>query len=197
MTVDQARTGRTPEDSAELVTSFVNTLDVSEATDVISTPQGLRDWLSEQGLTTTASRVTPHDVALAARLREGLRSALAAHHDLLDPALPDLDALAADLPLRLTFRSAAPRLEPVHSGVRGALAAVVAAVARTASDDTWERMKICTADDCQWAFVDRSRNRSRTWCAMGVCGNRAKTRSYRARRRDATGDTRGSNGDGA
>ncbi|MGZ8667616.1 MAG: CGNR zinc finger domain-containing protein, partial [Solirubrobacterales bacterium] len=28
-----------------------------------------------------------------------------------------------------------------------------------------------------------SRNRSRTWCSMEVCGNRAKTRSYRHRRR--------------
>jgi predicted RNA-binding Zn ribbon-like protein len=38
-----------------------------------------------------------------------------------------------------------------------------------------------------WVFYDRSRNRSRHWCSMGVCGNRAKTRTYRAKR--ASGDT--------
>jgi predicted RNA-binding Zn ribbon-like protein len=122
---------------------------------------------------------------------------MAAHHDHRDPALPDLETAAADLPLRLAFDTTVPRLQPVESGVRGALAAVLAAVVSTAGDDTWERMKICSADDCHWAFIDRSRNRSRTWCAMGVCGNRAKTRSYRARRRGATGDARGSHGDGA
>lgn len=35
-----------------------------------------------------------------------------------------------------------------------------------------ERLKICS--NCGWLFLDRSRNRSRTWCDMAVCGNRAK-----------------------
>jgi predicted RNA-binding Zn ribbon-like protein len=42
---------------------------------------------------------------------------------------------------------------------------------------------VCAAEDCRWAFYDRSRNRSRTWCSMEECGNRAKARSYRARQR--------------
>ena len=46
----------------------------------------------------------------------------------------------------------------------------------------WTRLKICPADDCQWAFYDRSRNRSATWCDMKVCGNRHKVREYRERR---------------
>ena len=47
---------------------------------------------------------------------------------------------------------------------------------------TWERLKICPADECGWAFFDASKNQSRNWCEWG-CGNRAKTRNYRARRR--------------
>ena len=43
--------------------------------------------------------------------------------------------------------------------------------------------QVCVADDCQWAFYDTSKNRSRHWCSMGVCGNRQKTRTYRARQR--------------
>ena len=46
----------------------------------------------------------------------------------------------------------------------------------------WIRLKVCPADDCQWAFYDRSRNRSATWCDMKVCGNRHKVREYRERR---------------
>jgi len=58
---------------------------------------------------------------------------------------------------------------------------LLAIVARAQADGTWQRMKACPA--CGWAFYDRSRNRSRTWCAMAICGNRAKARSYRARHR--------------
>ena len=58
---------------------------------------------------------------------------------------------------------------------------LLAIVAQAQADGTWRRMKACPA--CGWAFYDRSRNRSRTWCTMAICGNRAKARSYRARHR--------------
>ena len=43
------------------------------------------------------------------------------------------------------------------------------------------RIKTCRADDCGWKFVDQSKNRSRRWCDMRVCGNLAKARRHRAR----------------
>lgn len=48
-------------------------------------------------------------------------------------------------------------------------------------------MKVCPADDCQWAFYNASRNRSAVWCDMCVCGNCAKVREFRERTR-AGGD---------
>ncbi len=46
-----------------------------------------------------------------------------------------------------------------------------------------ERMKIC--GNCGWLFLDRSKNRSRAWCDMAVCGNRAKAnRHYRRRKQE-------------
>ena len=36
----------------------------------------------------------------------------------------------------------------------------------------------CAADDCAWLFLDESRNRSRRWCDMKVCGNRQKARRH-------------------
>lgn len=48
-----------------------------------------------------------------------------------------------------------------------------------------ERLKICP--NCQWLFLDRSRNRSRTWCDMTVCGNRVKAnRHYRRQKKELT-----------
>ncbi len=44
-----------------------------------------------------------------------------------------------------------------------------------------ERVKECTGEDCNWLFIDASRNRSRRWCDMRDCGNRAKARRHYAR----------------
>ena len=41
------------------------------------------------------------------------------------------------------------------------------------------RCKVCP--DCDWLFVDQSKNQSRMWCDMTVCGNRAKAKAYYAR----------------
>jgi predicted RNA-binding Zn ribbon-like protein len=46
-----------------------------------------------------------------------------------------------------------------------------------------DRLKVCV--DCAWLFIDTSRNRSRRWCSMDVCGAHAKMRRYRARRATA------------
>lgn len=48
-----------------------------------------------------------------------------------------------------------------------------------------ERMKIC--GNCGWLFIDRSKNRSRTWCDMAVCGNRVKAnRHYHRKKSEGT-----------
>jgi predicted RNA-binding Zn ribbon-like protein len=47
------------------------------------------------------------------------------------------------------------------------------------------RLKQCAQDDCRWIFLDLSRNRSRRWCTMEDCGNRAKARRHYHRHRTA------------
>ncbi|GAA2338493.1 CGNR zinc finger domain-containing protein [Dactylosporangium salmoneum] len=44
-------------------------------------------------------------------------------------------------------------------------------------------MRECAEEACTRLFVDRSRAGNRAWCGMEECGNKAKARSYRARRR--------------
>jgi predicted RNA-binding Zn ribbon-like protein len=46
-----------------------------------------------------------------------------------------------------------------------------------------ERLKIC--GHCGWLFLDRSKNRSRAWCDMAVCGNREKAKRFYDRQRGA------------
>jgi len=65
--------------------------------------------------------------------------------------------------------------------VRGAIGRILVEVYDEMVDGIWERMKACKADDCRWAFLDTSKNRSRAWCSMESCGNRAKVHAYRQR----------------
>jgi predicted RNA-binding Zn ribbon-like protein len=46
-----------------------------------------------------------------------------------------------------------------------------------------DRVGQCADDRCGWLFLDTSRNRSRRWCSMENCGNRAKARRYYERKR--------------
>ena len=45
------------------------------------------------------------------------------------------------------------------------------------------RIKICRGDGCGFLIYDKSKNRSRRWCAMQPCGNRVKVRRYQSRQR--------------
>lgn len=49
--------------------------------------------------------------------------------------------------------------------------------------ETQERLKIC--GNCGWLFIDRSKNRSRIWCDMAVCGNRQKASRHYQRKKEA------------
>ncbi len=73
------------------------------------------------------------------------------------------------------------------SGNKETLDWILNPVVRSAADlltsDKLKRVKEC-ADDrgCGWLFLDRSRNRSRRWCDMKECGNRAKAQRFYRRK---------------
>ena len=52
-----------------------------------------------------------------------------------------------------------------------------------------ERLRVCTAADCDDVYVDLSRNRSRKFCE-GTCGTRANVAAYRARKLAGSGGSR-------
>jgi predicted RNA-binding Zn ribbon-like protein len=181
---DAPRGSATPE-YAETLCAFANTLDVDEGiTDELTDPGALTEWLRGRALVDRQARATASDLRTALDLRAGLRQAMVAHHDgHTDATLPGLDEIAANLPLRMVFEGTRPRLTPAVDGATAGLARLLIAMADAQTDGGWSRLKLCVADDCQWAFYDTSKNRSRHWCSMGVCGNRQKTRAYRARQR--------------
>jgi predicted RNA-binding Zn ribbon-like protein len=84
--------------------------------------------------------------------------------------------------VRLRFdQGAAGRLESEAKGVDAAIGRLLAIVHDAMAEGTWTRLKACREHACEWAFFDQTRNHSRAWCDMQVCGNRAKARTYRRR----------------
>lgn len=165
----------------QLVLDFVNSADLEGGTDELSGPAALRSWLTSRGL--DPGEVDETAVARAHALREALRGlALANNGGRAYPVdLATLNRAAVECRLRPHFVAGGARLEPEAGGVDGSLGRLVAAVYEAMAAGDWERVKACGRSSCRWAFFDGSRNRSRTWCSMAVCGNRTKAQRFRAR----------------
>jgi len=60
---------------------------------------------------------------------------------------------------------------------------IVRSAAGLLTSDELDRVKECADDKgCGWLFLDRSKNRSRRWCDMKDCGNRAKAKRFYERK---------------
>jgi predicted RNA-binding Zn ribbon-like protein len=77
--------------------------------------------------------------------------------------------------LELQRRKSDELREPIHK--------IAFQLADLFAPENLARVHVCHGDDCDWAFLDRSPTQRRRWCHMSACGNRAKVRSLRDRRR--------------
>lgn len=172
-------------DSLVLVQELVNTLDVETGQDALAPDGGVEAFAERHGLTGLGR--SRRDLTALRELRESLRAVCLAHTGTDIP--PEEAATLAErlgrAPLVLTLDSAGTaRLAPAAglSGVRGLTARIAADIAAASADGDWQRLKVCEARDCLWAFYDRSPAGRRRWCTMSVCGSRAKMRAYRAKK---------------
>jgi predicted RNA-binding Zn ribbon-like protein len=55
------------------------------------------------------------------------------------------------------------------------------ALARMLAEENLSQVKTCEGVSCTLMFADRTRARSRRWCSMEICGNRAKQIAHRQR----------------
>jgi predicted RNA-binding Zn ribbon-like protein len=184
MMVSSAQTSEPPHGLA-LVIDFVNTLDVEAGVDTLQNADGLREWLAEHELLdASAAPPTERERARAIDLRESLRALMLEHNgapsDEHAGAELERTARAGNLGVHFSDDGSA-HLDAGGRGFERALARVLIPVVAASGDGSWERVKACRADDCTWAFYDRSRNRSGVWCDMAVCGNRTKVRAFRRR----------------
>ena len=167
-----------------LVRDFVNTLDLETGVDAIGTPQQLASWLSDNGLVDDLVQPSKAEHGDALAVREAIRELLLEHNGCecnTTAASATLEEAGRKAKLAVRFVGGLPTLAPECEDTRGGIGRIVAAVAELATTSEWQRLKACRDDHCRVAFYDKSRNRSRAWCSMEVCGNREKARTFRAK----------------
>ncbi len=162
----------------DLVLDFLHT---REASDDLATPPGLQAWLAAHDLPCDAT-TTAYDVSLARHLRAALGDVLRrgelAWAD--ERTRRTFEGVTSGSTLRIAAGNGGElRLTPTDDGARGGLAAIAAAFYRITVRGERDRLKVCGG--CGWAFQDVSKNKSRRWCDMALCGSQQKSRAYRRR----------------
>lgn len=169
-----------PEDR-DLLLQFLWTRD---ETDAIGTPEQLREWLAGLGLLDSSETVSDGDVRLARHFRAAMRSLCAAHNGYpVDPRTAEcVDEINALAPLKVTIPAGGGlAVEAGGRGVPRALSTLLAIAYKATAAGEFGRFKTCKG--CGWAFYDETKNASRKWCDMGLCGTRSKMRAYRERKK--------------
>jgi predicted RNA-binding Zn ribbon-like protein len=129
----------------------------------------------------------------ARELREALNRVFAAIALGESPAPKDLDRVNEEIATAAKHS----RLQPAGTSfawtwsgdadaLERALWPILRGAAELLTSEQLSRVRVCEAITCRWVFLDTSRNRTRRWCDMKLCGNRAKARRFYERQRDAT-----------
>ena len=73
--------------------------------------------------------------------------------------------------------------EPRQWPIEALLGPIVLSALTTLTQGELARLRRCQNEKCGWVFFDTTKNRSRRWCEMEICGNRAKQKRFAARAR--------------
>ncbi len=159
--------------------------------DLLEQPAWLERFLEHWGWA-SAGPASARDRKALVALRDRLRRVVEALAAGALPTRRDLDELNRVLAEVWLVREVVPsggsisaRLVPAERDWRWVRSEIAASLVELVSAGDPSRLNVCDNDDCRFAFYDRSKNRSRRWCAQSVCGNRHKVREFRARRRRA------------
>lgn len=180
---------------------LVNTLDwrfrESGPEEKLANYDALLDFAVQTGLLTSKQAKTlrrgtsPYAGSHVVEETRGLREALS---DLLYAGLDGRNSSAAALKtLERFFREAREQTRLMRDGSRlkwewsGAetkpefpLWLLTRAASRLLLSEHVQQVRTCANPDCRWLFMDTSKNHTRRWCDMKLCGNRMKARRFKA-----------------
>jgi predicted RNA-binding Zn ribbon-like protein len=171
----------------QLVQAFVNTFwNLDNGEEQLVNAAALAEWLIQRGLVNRGTRLSRADFQRALDVREGLRALLLVNNGAAAnrSAIESLNRALGPPALFVQLDASMPPDFKAQRRDFDAALAVIGTIAAVAQlDGRWPRLKACRGDHCGWAFYDHSRNQAGSWCAMSVCGSRAKARNYRNRKR--------------
>ena len=194
--------GHAHEADLETCLDFINTESYDDGipNEHLATGDAAIAWFAAHGLAhepALRAQAAPDDTVLLSRVHAA-RAALRAVWDAeVERRIPGQDALDT---VNAVLREA-PRIELVagddccgighrHTAddpVGEALANLAGSLVRSIAAEETGRFRICANDGCRWVFEDTSRGGRRRWCDMTSCGNRAKVRRFRSKRRPGAG----------
>jgi predicted RNA-binding Zn ribbon-like protein len=191
----------------ELCLDFVNTVEprgVDHPQEFLATYSGLVAWSRHVGIVTAveAECLLREATARQAEAEAIHRRAIALRETLYRVFLSIIRERPAEAqhlePLNATLAPALSRLQivPLQEGFDwewhvqdGDLDRMLWPIVRSAAESLTNgprgRLKQCAG--CSWLLLDSSRNHTRRWCEMRVCGNRAKARRHYERHRKREG----------
>jgi predicted RNA-binding Zn ribbon-like protein len=186
--------------------NFLNSIatPVDAEIDWIGDGEGLLAWLQQAQLVPAEildamrKQAQPGEIdrlaAQARKLREWFRTFLRKHSGkpLKGVELADLEPLNRLLSRDEEFGQLVPRKSARSTALEfhrarrwrspdSLLLPIAEALAKTLAEEDLADVKACEGPACTLMFVDRTRGRSRRWCSMGICGNRAKQIAHRRR----------------
>ena len=185
--------------AGHLALDLVNTERMSGGTriDLLESPAALLEWLRQSGAVTAAELNAREKLLLrdqaagggllerARNLRSGVRQmaeALVSHRAVSARAMAAINSVLADSPQvrELVRGSKGYTLERRNRGSAEAalLAPVAEAAARLLAEGDHSRVRKCANPACILYFYDPTRSRTRNWCSMQSCGNRAKAARF-------------------
>lgn len=187
--------------AGDICLDFINTVDhrfdPAQQVELLTSYRDLADWAAQAGairptqraslLRLAKDRPQAAQAALgnAIHLRECLYRLVTNLLEKRRPAEGDLRIFSGYLGEALSYRQlrAVPggyRLQwsDDHLRLESIVWSIVSSASGLLTSGDSQLIRRCDAETCYWFFLDRSKNHTRRWCDMKVCGNRAKARKF-------------------
>ncbi|MFD2444030.1 CGNR zinc finger domain-containing protein [Bacillus sp. CGMCC 1.16607] len=171
----------------EIVADFFNTHDKrtrfegDEGVEHLTSPKTLYSWLLKHHFIFEEDIVTDEDLSLVIKLRTEARKMIVNNqfNKTDDNGLKTLNKLITQFTFSIEFSPESEKLLPNKGGGSSGIARLTLLIFDLKRSGLWHRIRVCSAEDCQWVFVDYSKPGTGKWCIMSACGNRAKNKTYR------------------
>lgn len=158
--------------------------------DMLDDEQWIRNFLEKWGLSATLP-INSYYLKELKRLREHMRNIslqLSTGSVLQQDQLNEFNFILSSVSsqFQLKYNNNAFDIEQIYNTEDWALVMwhITSSFAQLLCKPELDRLKVCSNQNCEWIFLDQSRNKTRRWCDTKVCGNIMKVRRFRNRKKE-------------